>query len=134
MLMRPMVVFSPVIPHQAAGMRTEPPVSVPKAQGTIRAATARCTRTATLAQKLISAGMIVIRRPSRCSSRPGCGESRHPRDSTVCPDAVVAEAVGEPQIDDLCSHFLQLRNRVVVSGEHIGGNPIPLARSDAYEA
>src|SRR6516164_6692597 len=35
-----MVVFSPVIPHQAAGMRTEPPVSVPRAQGTIRAATA----------------------------------------------------------------------------------------------
>jgi hypothetical protein len=35
-----MVVFSPVMPFHAAGMRTEPPVSVPIAQGAIRAATA----------------------------------------------------------------------------------------------
>ena len=39
-LIRPMVVFSPVMPFHAAGMRTEPPVSVPIAQGAIRAATA----------------------------------------------------------------------------------------------
>ena len=37
---RPMLVFNPVMPHQAAGMRTEPPVSVPMAQGAMRAATA----------------------------------------------------------------------------------------------
>ena len=40
MLIRPMVVFSPVTPFHAAGMRTDPPVSVPIAQGAIRAATA----------------------------------------------------------------------------------------------
>ena len=39
-LTRPTVVFRPVTPHQAAGSRTEPPVSVPMAQGTSRAATA----------------------------------------------------------------------------------------------
>ena len=39
-LMRPMVVFRPVIPHQDAGIRTEPPVSVPMANGTMRDATA----------------------------------------------------------------------------------------------
>ena len=32
--MRPMDVFSPTQPHRAAGMRTEPPVSVPSAPGT----------------------------------------------------------------------------------------------------
>jgi len=37
---RPIVVFSPVIPHHAAGMRTDPPVSVPIAHGAIRAPTA----------------------------------------------------------------------------------------------
>ncbi len=40
MLIRPIVVFSPVTPFHAAGMRTEPSVSVPIAQGAIRAATA----------------------------------------------------------------------------------------------
>src|ERR1700682_2082822 len=39
-LIRPRVVFSPVMPHQEAGWRTEHPVSVPSAQGTRRAATA----------------------------------------------------------------------------------------------
>ena len=39
-LIRPIVVFNPVMPFQAAGMRTDPPVSVPIAQGAIRAATA----------------------------------------------------------------------------------------------
>ena len=38
--MRPTDVFKPVMPHQEAGMRTEPPVSVPMAQGAMRAATA----------------------------------------------------------------------------------------------
>ena len=38
--MRPIVVLSPVMPHQAAGTRTEPPVSVPTSHGTMRAATA----------------------------------------------------------------------------------------------
>ena len=38
--MRPMVVLRPVMPHQEAGSRTDPPVSVPMAQGTMRAATA----------------------------------------------------------------------------------------------
>ena len=38
--MRPTVVFSPVSPHIAEGIRTEPPVSVPIAHGTSRAATA----------------------------------------------------------------------------------------------
>src|SRR5262245_21124291 len=38
--MRPMLVLRPVIPHHAAGRRTEPPVSVPMAQGAMRAATA----------------------------------------------------------------------------------------------
>src|SRR6516164_10511751 len=38
--MRPIVVLRPVMPHQDAGTRTEPPVSVPTAQGTNRAATA----------------------------------------------------------------------------------------------
>ena len=38
--MRPIVVFSPVMPHHEAGMRTDPPVSVPIAQGAMRAATA----------------------------------------------------------------------------------------------
>ena len=36
----PQVVFSPVTPHAAAGMRTEPPVSEPSAPKTRRAATA----------------------------------------------------------------------------------------------
>ena len=40
MLTRPIVVFSPVMPHQEAGSRTEPPVSVPIAQGASPAATA----------------------------------------------------------------------------------------------
>ena len=39
-LIRPIVVFSPVMPHQEAGMRTEHPVSVPSAHGARRAATA----------------------------------------------------------------------------------------------
>src|SRR5689334_5985863 len=39
-LMRPMVAFNPVMPHQEAGTRTEPPVSVPMAHGAMRAATA----------------------------------------------------------------------------------------------
>ena len=34
------VVFNPVVPHNEAGMRTDPPVSVPRATGTIPAATA----------------------------------------------------------------------------------------------
>jgi hypothetical protein len=37
---RPHVVFSPVTPQQAAGMRTEPPVSVPKATSASPVATA----------------------------------------------------------------------------------------------
>ena len=40
MLIRPMVVLSPTTPHHAAGSRTEPPVSVPIAQGARPAATA----------------------------------------------------------------------------------------------
>ena len=40
MLIRPMVVLSPTTPHHAAGSRTEPPVSVPIAQGARSAATA----------------------------------------------------------------------------------------------
>src|SRR5262245_26082389 len=36
----PTVVFNPTVPHRAAGMRTEPPVSLPRAMGTIPAATA----------------------------------------------------------------------------------------------
>ncbi len=40
LLIRPIVVFSPVTPQNEAGARTEPPVSVPIAQGTRRAATA----------------------------------------------------------------------------------------------
>ena len=40
MLMRPAVTLSPTIPHQAAGSRTEPPVSVPMATGARPAATA----------------------------------------------------------------------------------------------
>jgi hypothetical protein len=54
-LMRPAVTLRPTMPHQAAGMRTEPPVSVPIATGARPAATAtpepldeppgvRCTR------------------------------------------------------------------------------------------
>ena len=39
-LTRPILVFKPVIPHQDAGKRTEPPVSVPTAHGTSPAATA----------------------------------------------------------------------------------------------
>src|SRR5271169_4218754 len=39
-LTRPIVVLSPVRPHHAAGSRTEPPVSVPIAQGANPAATA----------------------------------------------------------------------------------------------
>ncbi len=39
-LMRPDVTFKPVMPQNAAGSLTEPPVSVPIAQGDIRAATA----------------------------------------------------------------------------------------------
>ena len=39
MLTRPMVVLSPVSPHHEAGSRTEPPVSVPIAQGVKPAAT-----------------------------------------------------------------------------------------------
>ena len=35
----PMVTLRPASPHQAQGMRTEPPVSVPIAHGTRRAAT-----------------------------------------------------------------------------------------------
>ncbi len=38
--MRPTVVFSPAMPHRAAGMRTEPPVSLPMATGASPAATA----------------------------------------------------------------------------------------------
>ena len=38
--MRPTVVLRPTIPHSAAGMRTEPPVSLPSAIGTRPAATA----------------------------------------------------------------------------------------------
>ena len=37
---RPYAVFSPVIPQQAAGMRTDPPVSVPKATSASPVATA----------------------------------------------------------------------------------------------
>ena len=40
MLTRPIVVFRPVMPHQEAGSRTEPPVSVPIAHGARPAATA----------------------------------------------------------------------------------------------
>ena len=32
--MRPRLGFRPTMPHQAAGMRTEPPMSVPSASGT----------------------------------------------------------------------------------------------------
>jgi hypothetical protein len=39
-LTRPTLVLSAVIPHQDAGSRTEPPVSVPTAQGASPAATA----------------------------------------------------------------------------------------------
>src|SRR5215472_686759 len=39
-LTRPIVVLSPMRPHQEAGNRTEPPVSVPIAHGTKPAATA----------------------------------------------------------------------------------------------
>ncbi len=39
-LIRPIVVLSPTMPHHEAGRRTEPPVSVPMAQGASRAATA----------------------------------------------------------------------------------------------
>src|SRR5579872_3506313 len=39
-LIRPMLTLSPVMPHQDAGIRTEPPVSEPMAQGVQRAATA----------------------------------------------------------------------------------------------
>src|ERR1700761_6091046 len=39
-LTRPIVVLSPVRPHHEAGRRTEPPVSVPIAQGANPAATA----------------------------------------------------------------------------------------------
>ena len=39
-LMRPTVVLSPVVPQRDAGMRTEPPVSLPSAMGTRPAATA----------------------------------------------------------------------------------------------
>src|ERR1700761_5948479 len=39
-LIRPIDVFSPVMPHHAAGWRIEQPVSVPSAQGARRAATA----------------------------------------------------------------------------------------------
>src|SRR5260370_7391217 len=38
-LTRPKVGFSPTVPHKAAGMRIDPPVSEPIATGTIRAAT-----------------------------------------------------------------------------------------------
>ena len=38
--MRPTVVFSPTVPQRAAGMRTEPPVSLPSAIGTRPAPTA----------------------------------------------------------------------------------------------
>ena len=40
MLIRPAVTFKPTMPHQAAGSRTEPPVSVPMATGARPAATA----------------------------------------------------------------------------------------------
>src|SRR5665811_2375203 len=40
MLTRPTVVFSPTMPHKLAGMRTEPPVSLPIAAGARPAATA----------------------------------------------------------------------------------------------
>src|SRR5215475_12544944 len=39
-LIRPAVTLSPAMPHQAAGRRTEPPVSVPMATGARPAATA----------------------------------------------------------------------------------------------
>src|SRR5438045_3451752 len=39
-LMRPVVTLRPVSPQKEAGIRTEPPVSVPIAHGAIRAATA----------------------------------------------------------------------------------------------
>src|ERR1700733_1715728 len=39
-LTRPKVGFSPTVPHKAAGIRIDPPVSEPIATGTIRAATA----------------------------------------------------------------------------------------------
>ena len=39
-LTRPTVVFNPVTPHKAEGIRTEPPVSLPSAIGAIPAATA----------------------------------------------------------------------------------------------
>ena len=38
--MRPRLGFRPTMPHQAAGMRTEPPMSVPSASGTQPLATA----------------------------------------------------------------------------------------------
>lgn len=38
--MRPAVTLSPTIPHQAAGILTDPPVSVPIATGAIPAETA----------------------------------------------------------------------------------------------
>ncbi len=37
---RPYVGLMPVVPHSADGTRMEPPVSVPRASGTIRAASA----------------------------------------------------------------------------------------------
>ena len=40
LLTRPTVVFSPTMPHRLAGMRTEPPVSLPMAAGASAAATA----------------------------------------------------------------------------------------------
>ena len=39
-LMRPTVTFNPTMPHHDAGMRTEPPVSVPRPHGASEAATA----------------------------------------------------------------------------------------------
>ena len=39
-LIRPIVTLRPVRPHQADGIRTDPPVSVPIAHGTMRAAVA----------------------------------------------------------------------------------------------
>ena len=38
-LIKPRVVFKPVIPFSAAGIRTEPPVSVPRAATAMRSAT-----------------------------------------------------------------------------------------------
>ena len=40
MLIRPAVTLSPTVPHHAAGIRTEPPVSVPMATGASPAPTA----------------------------------------------------------------------------------------------